>query len=190
MVVRSLVVAMATATLMGCGGGPSQRAKLEDMQCLGFVDTNGDRLSFNDEPRLVRLSDYFAQNRPGTRIIMLNAAAGWCGPCAREAAALSDFAATYEPQGVAILTAVIQDANGAPANGAFTQLWAETYRLPVPVLIDTPFALKKYFDLNAMPSNMFVDAETTEILTIATGAEPGNDPMSAYRALLDHSLHK
>jgi hypothetical protein len=35
---------------------------------------------------------------------------------------------------------------------------------------------------------MFVDAETSEILVVATGAEQGADPLRAYRELLDSYL--
>jgi hypothetical protein len=185
-----LVVAVAATAWVGCGGGTSERPKVEDLELLAFVDSNADGLSFNDEPRLIHLSDYEARNRPGTRIIMINAAAGWCGPCTREASAMADFAATYEPQGVAILTAVIQNQSGDPADRTFTQLWAETYRLSVPTIIDSAFATQKYFDLGAMPVNMFVDAKTNEILKVATGAETGSDPMKGYRDLLDYYLRQ
>jgi hypothetical protein len=39
-----------------------------------------------------------------------------------------------------------------------------------------------------MPANMFVDAQTLEILTIATGADTGADPLKEYRELLDFYL--
>jgi hypothetical protein len=106
----------------------------------------------------------------------------------REAGALADFAATYEPRGVAILTAVFQDQNGDPAGADFVRLWAETFDLPVPVLIDTAFQTGRYFDAGAMPANLFVDAGTREILVVSTGADTGADPMQEYRDLLDHYL--
>ena len=181
-----VVVALAGAavSVVGCGDAGSQpAAKVEDFQLLGFVDGDTD-----GDPTTVRLSDYFAENRPGTRIIMLNAAAGWCVPCMREAGAIPAFAALYEPRGVAILVAVFQDQNGAPAEPAFVKSWVDTFDLTVPALIDTAFQTSAYFAVNALPANLFVDAETQEILTLAQGAEPGNDPMQNYRALLDHYL--
>jgi thiol-disulfide isomerase/thioredoxin len=185
---RALTVAMAAAATIlgiGCGGGDDTptRQTIQDMEFLAFLDadTAGD-------PRPIRLSDYFAENRPGTRILMINVAAGWCAPCMREAAALPEFAAAYEPRGVAILTAVCQDQNGDPADAEFVRLWAESFALPLPVLIDEGFQTGAYFDVNTMPANIFVDAETREILTVATGAETGDDPMREYRELLDYYL--
>lgn len=179
------------AGMAGCGGGggdtpPSET--LEDLAFEAFIDSDGDGACYDEEPRTIRLSDYYAENRPGTRIIMINAAAGWCGPCMREAAELSEFAAAYESRGVVVLTAVFQDQNGAPADTAFAGIWAETFGLSTPTLIDTSFQTGRYFDVNTMPANMFVDAETLEILEIATGAEPGDDPMQVYRELLDFYL--
>jgi thiol-disulfide isomerase/thioredoxin len=175
--------------LAACGEpAPPPPSTLEDLEVQAFVDTDQDGLSFNDAPSTIRLSDYFASKRPGTKIIMLNAAAGWCSPCMHEAEAMPAFVADYQPRGVVVLTAVFQNQNGAPADAEFTKLWAESFQLSIPALIDSTFATSKYFDVSAMPANMFVNAETLEILTIATGAEPGDDPMKAYRALLDSYL--
>jgi thiol-disulfide isomerase/thioredoxin len=179
--------------LPSCGGqGPDAGGArlIEEMAFLAYVDADGDGMSFDDEPRQIQLGDYLAKNRPGTKIIMLNAAAGWCGPCMHEASKLPELTAQYEPLGVAVLTAVFQTENGAPADSAFTRLWAKTFQLPIPTLIDATFATGRYFDARTMPANMFVDAETAEILATATGAEPGNDPMKAYRDLLDHYLER
>lgn len=186
----ALMAMFVTTATSGCGAGPGETGQdtLEDMELLGFVDDDGDGRCWNEEPREVRLSDYLAENRPGTRIIMLNAAAGWCGPCMREAAALPELAATYEPRGVAVLSAVFQDQNGDPAGIEFVRTWAETFGLATPMLIDGTFQTSKYFDVNTMPANMFVDAETGQILKIATGAETGDDPLREYRDLLDHYL--
>lgn len=185
MVNRALMVAAVVAVATGCGATsePSDLDTLDDMEFLAFVAPAPD-----DAPRTIRLSDYYAENRPGTRIIMINAAAGWCVPCMREAAAMSEFAAAYEPRGVAVLTAVFQDQNGDPADAAFVRAWVESFELTVPALIDSTFQMSAYFDVNTMPANMFVDAETLEILQIATGAETGDDPLREYRELLDYYL--
>jgi thiol-disulfide isomerase/thioredoxin len=189
LVKRVLLVMFAGMAGSGCGGtGAPPPETLEDMEFLAFVDSDGDGACCNEAPRTIRLSDYYAENRPGTKIIMINAAAGWCGPCMREAAELPEFAAAYEPRGVVVLTAVFQDQNGNPADNAFAKTWAETFELSTPTLIDTAFQTGQYFDVNTMPANMFVDAETLEILEIATGAETGDDPMQVYRELLDFYL--
>lgn len=179
----SWVLLVSLCALGACGGDDDPAEQVTDLEFSAFLDGNTD-----EEPVTVHLSDWFAENAPGTRILMVNAAAGWCVPCMREAEEMPEFAAEYEPQGVAILTAVFQDQNGDPAEREFVQTWADAFSLTLPVLIDTDFQTGAWFDVNTMPANMFVDAETREILTIAHGTEVGDDPMQEYRALLDHYL--
>jgi hypothetical protein len=192
--VRTHIAILGVSIIAGCGGTepptpPPTPAAIEDIELSAFVDTNADGLAYNDAPTKIRLSDYFADKRPGTKIVMLNAATGWCAPCQQEATAMKEFHAMFEPRGVAILTAVIQDQDGKPADEQFTKLWAETFQLPIPTAIDSSFATSKFFDIKTMPANMFVDAEKKQVLKIATGAEPGDDPMKAYRELLEHYLN-
>lgn len=175
----------------GCGGGGGgdggddgqAEETLRDLEFPAFVegDTSG-------TPVPVRLGDYFAETRPGTRILMLNAAAGWCAPCMREAEALSEFASTYEPRGVVVLSSVFQDQNGDPADEEFVRLWVDNFELSITALIDESFQLRDYIDVSVMPVNIFVDAETHAILETAHGAQTGDDPMQEYRELLDFYL--
>ena len=144
----------------------------------------------DDEPRELQLGDYAAAARPGTKLIMLVGAAGWCAPCQSEAASLSELATAYEPKGVAVLTAVFQDANAKPASLAFARQWAETFELTVPTLIDTEFKTGRYFDSDQMPATMLVDARTLSVLEIEVGADTGADPLRKYRELLDFQLAK
>ncbi|HWM87517.1 MAG TPA: TlpA disulfide reductase family protein [Kofleriaceae bacterium] len=194
-----LIVAFTALGGAACGGGGDGNGDdepgdddgddggeiIEDMEFPAFLggDTGGD-------PVAVSLSDYFVESRPGARIIMINAAAGWCAPCMREAEAMPEFAATYEPRGAVILTAVFQDQNGDPADAEFVKAWVDNFDLALPALIDESFQMGAYVDVNVMPVNVFVDAETREILEVAQGAETGDDPMQEYRELLDFYLEQ
>lgn len=184
---RAVAVAVAVAAGAGCGGGATADT-LVDLEFAALVDTNGNGQCYDDPVSVARFSDYLAARRSGTRVLMVNAAAGWCEPCQREAGGLAALQAEYGPRGVAILTAVFQDPTGAPSDEAFARLWAQTFSLSIPVLIDTQFQTGAYFQASVMPANLFVDAETGEILLVATGAEPGADPLRAYRDFLDSQL--
>lgn len=192
---RILILAiplMLCALSQGCSSRAAEPGGdvLADAELLAFVDDNGNGSSADDPPRTVHFSDFFERNRPGTRLIMINAAAGWCGPCMHEAGELNKLAGTYGPRGVAVLTAVFQKGDASPADETFTKLWAETFSLSIPALVDSNFVTGKYFDANSLPENMFVDAVSGKILLIATGAKPGDDPLVEYRAWLDNQLQK
>ncbi|GAB4509359.1 MAG: hypothetical protein Tsb0020_25840 [Haliangiales bacterium] len=185
-----LLAAALALTSAGCGGSDSDPGgeTVQDLEFSALVDLDGDGASHNDALSTVRLSDYFAANRPGTRLIMLNAAAGWCDPCAREAGALPALAAEYENQGLVILTALFQDQNGDPCDEEFARLWAETFNLSIPMLIDSDFQTSIYFDAMTMPANLLIDAETQQIVLVATGADTGSDPLREYRDFIDSFL--
>lgn len=192
---RAIALSWAAWALVqtGCGGGGELDAPTfaEDLEWLALVDgDDAGSIVHDEEPRGVRLSDYAASGRPGTKAVVLLAAAGWCAPCQAEASVLSSFVATYEPQGVSVLTAVIQDAQSNPADVEFGRLWAETFSLTIPTLIDSDFTTSRYFDIGAMPSAMLIDAQSLEILSVTIGADTGSDPLGKYRDLLDYHLSR
>lgn len=175
----------------GCAGNdPKAVADLSaDPEFLALIDgADAGSATADDEPKMVRLSDFSAQKRPGTKLIMLVAAAGWCGPCQSEAAALSAFAEDYADKDVVVLSAIIEDAQSKPASVDFARLWAREFELTVPLLIDSEFHTASYIDLNAMPSSVIINAATMSITKTGIGADTGSDPLGKYRALLDHEL--
>lgn len=172
-------------------GNPSAPAFAVDESWMALVDGDDPgSQSYDDAPREVRLSDYASERAPGTQIIMLLAAAGWCAPCQSEAAALNEFAAAYASRGVAVLTAVFQDPRAKPASLEFAKQWAKTFGLTVPTLIDSEFKTSKYFDSAQMPAAMLLDADDLRVLAIGVGADPGSDPLGKYRELVDYELAK
>lgn len=184
---RSLFIAVfLTVGCASTGPGPEPEVA-DDAEFLALIDGSdvGSR-SDDEEPQLVRLGDFSAE-RP-TKLIMLVAAAGWCGPCQVEAGALNAFAEDYADREVVVLTALIEDVQSDPATVEFARLWAREFSLTVPVLIDSEFQTRSYIDLDAMPSSVIIDASTLEIRNIGVGADTGSDPFKGYRALLDHEL--
>lgn len=182
---------LVTLFLFGCTtSAPNTSGETaEDAQFLALVDTDDDGSAIEDDaPRQVRLSELAAQQAKQPRLIMLVAAAGWCGPCQAEAAALSSFADDYRERGVLIVTALIEDVQSRPASIEFARLWAREFSLTVPALIDTEFQTSDYVDINAMPTSVVLDADTLSIRTTEVGADTGADPLGKYRALLDHEL--
>ncbi len=166
------------------GEGPGD--VIRDLQWVSFVDgDDADLDPLNDPVRLLSLSEYYRGNDPDAKVIMINSAAGWCGPCMQEASELSAVAADYEPLGARFVSCIFEDANGDPADEEFVRYWANQFNLTIPAAIDTTFLVGPYFDINAMPMNMFVDANNMEIITITTGTD-GTGNLQAFRDILEY----
>lgn len=166
------------------GTGPEDT--IEDITWLGFVDGDDpDTDHANDPLRLFSLHEYHQANAPDAKVIMINSAAGWCGPCQQEAAESPILVGEYYPQGVRFISAVFEDDQGNPADRAFVEYWNASLDPAWPTMVDSTFLMGKYFDENAMPMNMFVDARTMEIVAITTGADT-----PTFRTILDYMLQQ
>lgn len=142
---------------------------IENLQWLGFVDDDKDKNPFDQEPRIFQLAEYFAQNDPTAKVIMINAAAGWCGPCQAEAYSSGELIDNYQAKGARFVSALFEDGNYDPVTREYTKSWGETFSARWPLMVDATFLLGKYFPETSMPMNMFVDAKTMKIITIYNG---------------------
>jgi thiol-disulfide isomerase/thioredoxin len=162
---------------------------IRNLSWVAYVDTEADSDidPFNEEPQLFDLSQYYRGNDPEAKVIMINAAAGWCGPCMNEAAHFEELRSVYEPLGARFVSGIFEDADGLPADEAFVLYWGNQFDLTIPAAVDSLFQLGAYFDVNAMPMNMLVDAHNMEILsiTVGTGGDP-LDPLAPFRDILDY----
>jgi thiol-disulfide isomerase/thioredoxin len=150
--------------------GVSVGDTIKNLRFFAFLDTDGDGVVYNDDPSFIELAEFYAENDPEAKIIMLNAAAGWCPPCMAEAQDMPDVYDEFYPRGVRMITAVFENPDYSPATTDFVQSWGEQYELNVPLAIDSqPFQLGPYFDEAAMPTNIFIDATTMEILEVLPG---------------------
>src|SRR5262245_57381695 len=112
---RTLAFPLLVVALVGCGGGeedmppppdagppplfdaawqpyPSgpygvtEYSIVTNLQFSGYVDDNKNGNPFDDTEREWSLEEYFQGSRdPGAKVIFINAAAPWCGPCGLEA---------------------------------------------------------------------------------------------------------
>lgn len=103
------------------------------------------------------------------RLLMLITSAGWCSACIEEQPELNRLYDTYNDCGLEVLLTVFEDDQTNPATPALAAQWKNSYSNTFPVVADAPFVLKDYYDESYTPMVMFVDLETMEILSIATG---------------------
>lgn len=70
------------------------------------------------------------------KVILLDVSAMWCGFCQQDAPAVQYLYQTYGPKGLAVVTCLAEDANGAPVTPAGLQQWAGNYHLTQTVMND------------------------------------------------------
>ena len=93
---------------------------------------------------------------------VVSIAAGWCGPCIREAQVMeAQLTQAYADQNVRVVVAVIQDEDYAAPDAAFCQDWVDTYGLTNPVVMDPTQETGIYFPAGSLPAALIVDSEGT-----------------------------
>ena len=70
------------------------------------------------------------------KVILLDVSTMWCVFCKQDAAPLQYLYQTYRPKGLAVLTCLTEDVNGAAVTQAGLKQWVGTYHLTQPVMND------------------------------------------------------
>ncbi len=119
----------------------------------------------------VSLADYYDPQTKNYRLIHIQAAAVWCGPCNAEAKAAATLASELKGKKVAWLTALVESAKqGSAATQSDLDKWLTAYPSDYSHVLDpnnTNFGV--FFDAAAIPWNADLDARTMEILFASTG---------------------
>ena len=87
------------------------------------------------------------------KVVMLNFWASWCGPCRQEMPLLEQMHKRYGALGFT-LVGVNVDADSKDA-----EAWLSKTPVSFPVLFDRESKVSKLYDVNAMPSTVFIDRQ-------------------------------
>jgi len=94
----------------------------------------------------------------------------WCSACKLE---YQDFASgrvdEYHARGVEFLGALFEDNDNNPAKPSDLNLWATSYKVNFPFVLDPGLKLGVFFDREATPMEMVVDLTNMKVVSIATG---------------------
>jgi peroxiredoxin len=96
----------------------------------------------------VSLSDYKGQT------VLLNFWASWCSPCRAEMPAMERIYQEYKDQGFEIL-ALNSTQQDSRINGL---VFADELNLSFPILFDEDGSVSKQYQIQALPSSFFIDA--------------------------------
>jgi len=104
-----------------------------------------------------------ADLRKDAKLIVIDGAARWCGPCNRDQPAMKTMEAQYAPQGVVTVEVLAEGSYGVAATEDDINRWANLYQLSGIVAIDPELSISKYADITAFPVYLVVRASTMKI---------------------------
>jgi thiol-disulfide isomerase/thioredoxin len=126
---------------------------------------------------------YDCDGTKGINALLLDESATWCGACQQEAQALPGQMSTWSPQGVKVVTLMVQNASSQPADTSTALDWRNTFSLSstVAVAADPAFSFA-HSGSNGLPMNVLVDPRTMNIVSVVEGYG-GADPAVSQLAL-------
>lgn len=113
------------------------------------------------------------------QVVMLNFWASWCGPCRQEMPLLDQMHKRYGPLGFTLLGVNVE------ASGEDAEQWLAQTPVSFPILFDRENKVSKLYDVNAMPSTVFIDRQGN-VRYLHRGYKPGDEGeyLNQIRALL------
>jgi peroxiredoxin len=113
------------------------------------------------------------------QVVMLNFWASWCGPCRQEMPLLDQMHKRYSSLGFTLLGVNVE------ANTQDAERWLAQTPVSFPVLFDKDSKVSKLYDVNAMPSTVFIDRKGN-VRYLHRGYKPGDESeyLNQIRALL------
>lgn len=113
------------------------------------------------------------------QVVMLNFWASWCGPCRTEMPLLDQIHKKYSAVGFTLL-GVNVDTDSTDAQKFLSQV-----PVSFPILFDKENKVSKLYDVNAMPTTVFIDRKGN-VRTLHRGYKPGDESeyLNQIRALI------
>jgi len=126
-----------------------------------------------------RGGDTIALDKLKGQVVMINFWASWCGPCRQEMPLLEQMYKRYSPLGFTLLGVNVE------ANSKDAEKLLANVPVSFPVLFDTENKVSKMYDVNAMPSTVFIDRKGN-VRYLHRGYKAGDESeyLNQIRALL------
>jgi peroxiredoxin len=126
-----------------------------------------------------RSGDIVSLDKLRGKVVMLNFWASWCGPCRQEMPLLDQMHKRYSSLGFTMIGVNVE------SNTADAEKWLQQTPVSFPVLFDKENKVSKLYDVNAMPSTVFIDRKGN-VRALHRGYKPGDESeyLNEIRALL------
>lgn len=140
----------------------------EDYAMIGRTDTNGDGKLSDEEPQVIKLSDFADKDLIGITI-----SAGWCVPCQQETKTFASTMKTYGDR-VMIFQVLIEDDNqgGGNIDVDYSLAWIKQFGVAGTSGIDPDHTPDLWNEAGSIPLNILIDAKTRKVLEKENGAGP------------------
>jgi thiol-disulfide isomerase/thioredoxin len=126
-----------------------------------------------------RAGDSVSLDQLKGQVVMINFWASWCGPCRTEMPLLDQMYKRYSPLGFTLLGVNVE------ADTKDAEKWLAAMPVAFPVLFDRQNKVSKLYDVNAMPSTVFIDRKGN-VRYLHRGYKNGDESeyLNQIRALL------
>lgn len=126
-----------------------------------------------------RAGDMVALDKLKGQVVMINFWASWCGPCRQEMPLLDQMYKRYSSLGFTLLGINVEsDTKDA-------EQWLQKTPVSFPVLFDKENKVSEMYEVNAMPSSVFIDRQG-KVRYLHRGYKAGDEGeyLNQIRALL------
>ena len=153
--------------------GSVVNSTIENFHFLGWSDPQAAGLDTSRLEDLQLARFYDPDGTKGVKLLVITSTAVWCSACKIEYRDLaSDKAKSYRDKGVEFLGALFEDNNNNPAKPSDLENWAKSYGVDFYFVLDPSLKFGNFFDREATPMEMVIDAKTMQVLFVATGWGP------------------
>ncbi len=139
---------------------------MDDYAMIGMVDTDDDGSLVNEEPRLIKFSDFAAHHE----LILFNVSAVWCSACQAETKDMKSLYKIYFPKGLVMVQTLFDGQKpGEPMTFPLLKAWNSQLKPSGYVGMDPERWVMQYNVGGSTPLNMIIDAKTRKVLYKTNG---------------------
>jgi peroxiredoxin len=149
--------------------GSVQGSTIANYRFLGWNSPIAAELDVNALEPVSLAHFYDPKGAKGIKFLVITSTAVWCSACKAEYRDMAQKVASYQNRGVEFMGALFEDNDSGPARPTDLKNWANAYDVAFPFVLDPQLKLGVFFNREATPMTMVIDAKTMQIVSIEEG---------------------